>query len=582
MAFDAGMVKALALELDERLSGARIDKIQQPEKEQIVMTLRADRENVRLSLSSGANNPRINITSYNKENPVSAPMFCMLLRKYLLGGKIVSIEQYDFERVIEIKIECRDEMRFLCVRYLIIEIMGKYSNIIFCDENKKIMGAIKTVDFTTSSKRQVISGMKYEYPPKQDKLSPISIDEKGFVCKYNEASKEKQIGRFITDSFLGLSLLVGNEIAYRTTGHVDGRLSDCSAEHLWSEFNKIVEIIKGNAFEPYLIKNKDELVEFTFMPIKQYGGLFLCEKRDSFSCLIDEYFRKRDTANHMKQISAGLFKYLSNNESRITKKTAIHNEEIKKATDNLKFKSLGDMITANIYMLKRGDAEVELFDYNEDPPTKKTVQLDTKLTPAQNAQRYYKKYNKAKKTIEHLTDELKKDATELEYINSVLDSLSRAEGEKDLDDIRAELKLAGYNVKSKSNPKKRQKNEPLEFKTQNGYTVLCGKNNLQNDNLTFKTASKLDYWFHVKNIPGSHCILLCNGEEPPEVDFTEAAIIAATFSKASAGENVAVDYTYIKNVKKLAASKPGLVTYSTNWTAYVSPNEELCKKLRAR
>ena len=233
-------------------------------------------------------------------------------------------------------------------------------------------------------------------------------------------------------------------------------------------------------------------------------------------------------------------------------------------------------------MLKRGDTKVQLWDYSIDPPEEKTVNLDSKLSPSQNAQRYYKKYNKAKKAIEVLTDRLESDRLELEYIRSVIDSLSRIENENDLDEIKREVKLAGYSVKTKANSKQTSKTTPFEFRTTNGYTVLCGRNNIQNDTLTFKIAAKNDYWFHIKNLAGSHCIMVCNGTEPPEIDFTEAATIAATHSKASSGENVAVDYTFVKNIKKLPASNLGMVTYKTNWTAYVTPDEKLCERLRVK
>ncbi len=582
MAFDAGMVAALANELNNRLAGARIDKIQQPEKEEIVLTLRADRENLRLSVSSGANNPRINLTDVVKENPATAPMFCMLLRKHLTGGRVVSVEQHGFERLLEVKMECRDEMGFLCTRYLIVEIMGKYSNIIFCDENKKIIGAIKPVDFTTSSKRQILPGMTYEYPPAQDKLSPLDTTKEEFEFLFNKSPKDKLVSRFITDSYMGISLLVSSEIAYKTTGNVDVLLSECVFEDLWDNFNELISLIKEKRFIPVLLKANEKPVEFSFMNIKRFGGVYSKNECESFSRLIDEYYVKKERINHIKQISADLLKFLTTNENRIIKKLSIHKEEIRKAKEGLKFKDLGDIITANIYMLKRGDTKVKLWDYTIDPPVEKEITLDSKLSPSQNAQRYYKRYNKSKKAISVLSEQLKNDEIELSYIRSVLDSLSRAEGETDLEEIRRELKASGYGIKSKSVQKNTQKNYPFEFKTKNGYTVLCGKNNIQNDMLTFKTAAKLDYWFHVKNIAGSHCIMICNGEEPPEIDFTEAAIIAATHSKASEGENVAVDYTFVKNIKKINSAKLGLVTYSTNWTAYVTPDEKLCEKLRVR
>lgn len=582
MAFDAGMVNALAFELNNKLKGARVDKIQQPERMEIVFTLRAGGENVKLSISSGANSPRVNLTEAVKENPISAPMFCMLLRKHLTGARVVSVMQYSFERLIEIAFECRDEMGFLCTRYIIVEIMGKYSNIVFCDENKKILGAIKPIDFTTSSKRQILTGMSYEYPPSQEKINPFEVDYNMFFKLFSETPREKPISRFISDNFMGISLLVSGELAYRCVGSADGLVCDTDAESLWKEFSYLLNIINKKDFTPVLLKNNDTPVEFSFMPIKHQEGVYKTVICNSFSELIDEYYVKKERINYIKQISADLHKYLTTNENRILKKISIHNDEIKKANENLKYKNLGDIITANIYMLKRGDTKVKLYDYSGVEPVEKEITLDSKLSPSQNAQRYYKRYNKAKKAIEILSEQLVADKNELMYIRSVIDSLSRAEGENDLEEIRRELRSAGYSIRSKSKQKNPPKTLPFEFKTQNGYTVLCGKNNIQNDMLTFKTASKLDFWFHVKNIAGSHCIMICNGEEPPAIDFTQAAIIAATHSKASDGENVAVDYTLVKNIKKINSAKLGLVTYSTNRTAYVTPDTKLCDKLRVR
>ncbi len=583
MAFDAGMVAALTFELNTKLKGARVDKVQQPEKEEIVLTLRADRDNIRLSLSSVANTPRINITEIVKENPVNAPLFCMLLRKHLLGGRILSVSQYGFERLIEICFECRDEMGFICQKYLIVEIMGKYSNIIFCDADRKIIGAVKTVDFTTSSKRQVLPGMKYEYPPSQNKFSPLEIDEAVFCKLFSECEKQKEICRFIIDYFMGVSMLVAKEIAYSATGRVDTRLSECNVADLYRVFNQYVLLIKTNDFTPVIIRENDAPVEFSFFPIRQYEGSFNVQVCDSFSQLIDEFYVKKEKINHIKQMSSDLLKFLTNNENRITKKIAIHKQEMLDANKNLKNKKIGDIITANIYMLKRGDTKVKLFDYSEDVPIEKEIILDSKLTPSQNAQRYYKKYNKAKKTIEMLESQMSSDDNELVYIRSVLDALSRVECENDIEEIKNELRSSGYGVKTKGKYSRHSvKTAPFKFCTTNGYTVLCGKNNIQNEILTFKTASKLDYWFHIKNMAGSHVIMLCNGEEPPEIDFTEAATIAATHSKAEKGENVAVDYTLVKNIKKINSAKPGLVIYSTNWTAYVTPDEKMCEKLRVR
>ncbi len=575
MAFDAGMVAAVAAELDSKITGARVEKVQQPEKDEIVLLVHIARENYRLCISAGVSNARINLTSILKENPISAPMFCMLLRKHLTGSKIVSVKQAGFERVIELEFEGYDEMGFLSRKFLIAEIMGKCSNIIFTDGDKKVLGAVRVVDFTTSRVRQVLPGMIYELPPAQDKKNPFEVTMEEFAELFAK-SPELPFDKFILGNFIGISPLISREIAYmcRDNQTLDG---------LWSAFCAYRDIIKSGSFTPILIKDKNgKPTEYTFMPIGQYGASAECEQMESMGELIDVYFGRREKIERIKQRSADIMKLLTNAEAHLLRKIAAQEGDIKACADKEKYKLYGDLITSNMYALTNKMSSAKLVNYWSENLEEVEIKLDMRLTPSQNAQRYYKLYNKSKTTEVEVAKQLEISRRELEYIYTVFDALTKAETESDLADIRDELYRSGYASKMKNYSKKKMPtSKPMEFVTDGGYRVICGKNNTQNDYVTTKLADKNDYWFHVKDMPGSHVLLVCD-DEPSEIDFTQAAEIAAYYSKASEGKNVAVDYTKARYVKKPGGSKPGFVIYTTNWTAYVTPSAEKVERLRKR
>ncbi|MFA6948698.1 MAG: NFACT RNA binding domain-containing protein [Eubacteriales bacterium] len=582
MAFDAGMIAAITNELNENIIDSKVEKVQQPEKDQITLVLHSGRETLRLLISAGANAPRIALTSAAQENPISAPMFCMLLRKHLGGAKVTSVRQLEFERAIEIAFAAYDELGFPCEKYLIAEIMGKYSNIIFCTKDKKIISALKIIDFSTSQKRQILPGMTYTMPPPQDKRNPLDETHDGFLSLY-EAAPSSSPDKFITLNYLGISSLLAREIAFRANTLGDG-------EKLWSEFDAVMTAIREKHFTPVMVKDKNDAmkpVEYCFYPIRQYGPDYECTEMPSFGALIDGFFSERDRTDRIKQRAGDIFNLLTHAENRLIKKTELQKQDIKECEQKDKFKLYGDLITSNLYRIGRGMKDVSLTDYYSDPPREVMLELDTRLTPSQNAQRYYKRYNKAKKTETELAHQIEISTAELEYIGTVFDSLTRAENENDLAEIRRELYESGYASRMKSyTAAKIKPAKPIELHTSGGYRLLVGKNNSQNDYVTTKAAGKNDYWFHVKNVPGSHVIMFTDsnpdreGEEPTERDFTEAATVAAYYSKAKTGENVAVDYTLIRNVKKPAGSKPGFVIFTKNWTAYVTPDENLVKTLK--
>ena len=589
MAFDAGMLSAVINEINVLSGGARIEKVYQPSKDEIIIQMRSFEGGKKLLINAGGNNPRIGFTEATRENPQNPPMFCMLLRKYLNGARLDGVRQAGFERVVFLDFTTRDEMGFECKRVLIVEIMGKYSNLIFADGEMKIISALKTVDFTTSSLRQVLPGMRYELPPAQDKKNPLEETKEGFFESARAFPSERGADKFISSNYLGISSTVAREIVFRASKETDTSLGECNGESLWREFSTVVSMIKENRYEPSIVLKKESgaPVEYAFCRLTQYeSDSFLINDVKSVGKLLDLFYEGRDREVRVKQYASDLLKILSNAHTRISKKLEAQRMELGECEKGEEYKKLGDMITANIYMLKRGMKSVTLTDYENMLPdgsfAECTVELDERLSPAANAQRMYKKYNKSKSAKVALTKQIALGEEEEKYIDTVFDALSRAETPSDLSEIREELYRSGYASKMKSYVRaKAPKPVFLEYKTSGGYRVVCGKNNMQNEQITFKMAEKTDYWFHAKNVPGSHVLMMCAGEEPDAKDFTEAAEIAALNSKAE-GENVAVDYTYAKNVKKPPSSKPGFVIYHTNWTAYVTPDKEKVDQLKVK
>lgn len=586
MAFDSGMIFAVAREINLRAKEAKVEKIQQPQKDEIVITLHsaASRENMRLAINAGANNPKIGFTEAQKENPSAAPMLCMLLRKQLGGGKLISAKQVGFDRVVELEFACRDEMGFAVTRYLIVEIMGKYSNLLLTDGDRKIITALKMIDFSTSRLRQILPGMVYELPPAQDKQDIFSITENDLSAMLISKDGTLPLSKFLLNGFLGISPLVAREIAFRAGGATDTPLEKVLTEWLWREIVAFRTLFAEERFTPTLVYDENgKPLEFCFMEILQYGDSLATERFDSFGAMLDVYFDKRDLADRIKQRGQDIIKLVSGANARLQKKIDLQRTELAECAEGEKFKLYGDLLTANLYALQRGTKTARLMNYYSENCEEIDIELDSRLTPAQNAQRYYKKYNKCKNAKHYLTEQISLAENELSYLETVTQALHQAETEADLVEIRQELAKSGY--ASRMHAVKNTKlppMKPMEFRTTDGYKVLCGKNNTQNDYLTFKMAVKGDLWFHAKGAPGSHVILLCDGEEPSERGYTEAATIAATYSGYGEGGQIPVDYTRIKNVKKPPAAKPGYVTYSTNYTAYVAKDEKLCDSLRVK
>ena len=585
MAFDAGMLSCTLAELCRTALGARIEKVYQPERDEIILQMRSFEGGKRLLINAGSNNARIGFCDIPKENPQNPPMFCMLLRKYLQGAKLVEIEQADFDRIAFLGFETRDEMGFECRRYLIAELMGKYSNLIFADGDKKIITALRTTNLSFDSVRQLIPGMVYELPATQDKINPRHVTHEEFLQLFANAPRERACDKFIVSTFCGVSPVVAREIVFGATGHTDTPLGYCFADDLWREFSKVQRAINEKCFSPCLILNGEESVEYSFIPLCQYGSY---EKRDfeSAGALLDAYFSSRDNKQRVHQRASDILRLLTNAETRIRKKLELQKTELAACEEGDTYRKYGDMITANLYRLPKKASFVELEDYEQMDEEGNCpilhIELDSRMSVSSNAQRFYKKYTKSKTAKIELAKQIEIGESELEYVYSVFESLTKAESPADLTEIRDELYRSGYASKMKNYAAHKQKAPVvMQFETPDGMRVLCGKNNVQNEYLTHRLAEKHDYWFHAHKVPGSHVLLVTEGREPTDLDFTSAAEIAAFYSKAE-GDNIGVDYLLAKHVKKPAGSKPGFVIYHTNWTAYVTPNADKIAAMRKK
>ncbi|MBE6589176.1 MAG: fibronectin/fibrinogen-binding protein [Ruminococcaceae bacterium] len=588
MAFDAGMLACSVAEIRRLALGARIEKVFQPERDEIVLQMRSLEGGKRLVINAGSGNPRLGFTAEQKENPSSPPMLCMLLRKHLQGAKLTGIRQAGFERVAYLEFETRDEMGFDCCRYLIAEIMGKYSNLIFANEEQKIIAVLHPVDFSTSALRQVLPGMTYELPPVQNKANPMQTGREDFMRMLEEGAAARAADKWITATFLGISASVAREIVYRASGETDTLLGMCRAERLCDAFFSVMGEVEENNFHPTMILQGNTPVEYAFCELSHYGGDFQRISYESAGQLLDDFFHTRDREQHIRQRAADILRILTNADSRLRRKLELQRTELADCEKGEEYKKYADLITANLFRLKRGDTRAELVDYedwHEDGSFGTAViTLDPRLSPSANAQVYYKKYNKSKTAKVELAKQIALGESELSYIDSVFDALTHAETSSDLTEIRDELYRSGYASRMKNYTLSKKTPTPTvaEFRTSGGYRVLCGKNNVQNEYITHKLAGKNDYWFHVKSLPGSHAVMLCDGEDPDAVNFTEAAEIAAYFSKGADGQNVEVDYTLVRNVKKPAGGKPGFVIYHTNWSCIVTPNEEKVIAMRIK
>ncbi len=561
MALDGMMLNLIKSELESELLLSHISQIHQPSKDELVINFRTKSGAKKLFLSCRADCARVHFTEFAPENPPTPPMLCMLLRKRLCGGKLISIRQPEFERILFFDFDTTNEIGDRERLTLCIEIMGRYSNIILIDEKGLVVDAVKRIDVTMTKDRVVLPKIEYTLPQKQDKLNIVS-DSVSDIINAIKCS-DKSLDKAILSSVQGISPIVCREIEHKV---YEGSTLEC-------ELEKLSTVLSERKATPTLVQKCDDTVlDVTFTPVTQYSDSCKTREFATFSALLDSFYYERDMAVRMKAKSLDLHKLVSNLIERFSKKINIQREELKKCADREQLRIKGDLLQANLYRIEKGAmfVEVENF-YEENSPTIRIV-LDPSITPASNAQKFYKSYAKAKTAEQMLKIQIEKAEQELQYMLSVQDFLSRATSDKELSQIRLELIEQGY-IKERRNGKQKAPKAlpPLEFKTSDGFTVLVGRNNKQNDVLTLKTASKFDYWFHTKNIHGSHTIVLTEGEEITDTAIMEAAEICAYHSKGKDSSQVPVDYTIVKNVSKPSGAKPGKVIYVSYNTVYVTP-----------
>lgn len=579
MPFDAAMLRASLAECREALSGGRVEKISVPEKELVVLSFHTVREgrscNRKLEISTYPDLSCVHLTEISVENPAVPSAFCLQLRKYLLGARLTAIEQLGFERAVLFSFSAKDEMGYLTDRFLVAETMGKYSNLILLSSERRVVAASRLIELSLNSKRPVLCGMKYENPPAQNKRDPLTETREGFFEIY---SPDLPPDKLLMANYYGLSPLVAREIACRAERAGGG------GEALCEELLQTAKMIREETFSPVLLLTPDGTpADFSFLPITQYGAERQVVPFSSVGLLLDRYSAEKNRIAAIRRRASDLLRVVSNSQKRLEKKIALLESEILDSKDASRDREDGELITAYLYLLKKGMDRARLTDYSTDPPTEREVLLDPLLTPQQNAAARFKKYNKKKSALAHAQTQLALAREESGYIERVKDSLDRAEGESEINEIREELEAGGYLRKTEKQRRQKPKRPaPDEYRTAGGYLVYCGKNNLQNEYITFKLAQRSDIWFHVKDRPGSHVLLVTEGKEPSAKDYTQAATIAAVCSSASGDASVTVDYTRAGEVKKPSGSKPGYVIYHKNYSTLVRRDEALVRSLRVK
>ena len=580
MALDGIFLHHIKKEIEDKLIGGRVDKIYQPNRDELVFAFRTREENFKLLLSARPNTSRVHFTKINLENPKQPPMLCMLLRKKLMSAKLIEVEQKGLERVLVFKFDSVNELGDHVVLSLAVEIMGKYSNIIFVSEEGKIIDALKRVDAEMSSERLIFPGLLYRDPPPQDKLCILDCDISEIINKIHELPRAMSLSKALVAVMQGISPVVSRElemIAGRCQELVTTEMSDADFGRLMFALRDLKDTALSCDGKPYTVidgklkKPKD----FAFMNITQYGSAASVRRENSFSELLDNFYAERDSIDRMRAKSTDLLKLLSSREERLTRKINNQRAELLDCDKKEELRIKADLINSNLYSIPKNASSVELMNYYEEDYPMVTIKLNPAWSASQNAQKYYEDYRKAKTAEIKLQEQIDLGLKELQYIETVFYALTQAKTEQDLSEIRAELSEQGYvkNRGGKKNGKATALGKPLKFEVSDGFTVLVGRNNRQNDKLTLKDASNNDIWFHTKNIPGSHVILVTDGREPTDKAMTEAAILAAKHSRAKDSSQIPVDYAKVRHVSKPQGAKPGMVIYVNYKTIYVNPEE---------
>ena len=580
MALDGLTLGFIKNELSAYIIGSKVEKVHQPSKNELVLILRTRNGAFRLYLSCDGQSPRVHLTSYNIENPKTPPMLCMMLRKRLVGANLISIEQAGRDRILIFTFDGTTEIGDKTKYYLVCEIMAQKSNIIFLDENKKIIDSFKRVDETKSSVREILPGLQYELPPMLEKCD-LFCDSSEVITEKILENSGKMLSKSVLDVIGGISPIVSREIAYRAVfgDKSVSELTTIERERVMCEVKTLIEEIKSP--KAYLVSVPDnKTFDFSFTKIRQYGKEADVTEFGSFCELLDDFYYEKDKLLRVKRKACDLFKLLNNAVERTSRKINNRRLELEKSEKREQLRIFAELLTANQYKFSQKQSSYEVENYYDNNNVL-TIPADPALTCQQNAQKYFKDYKKAANAEKMLHSLIEEGEGELVYLDSVLDTLTRAETEREISEIRTELQDGGYlKIKKNSKIKKEKTLPPLEFESTDGFRILVGRNNIQNDVLTLKTAKNYDMWLHVQKQAGSHTVICSDNKEITETAIREAAVIAAYHSKSVNSSSVAVDYTIIKNVKKPVGAKPGKVIYNTYNTVYVTPQKELVEKLK--
>lgn len=567
MAFDGITVSCLVKELNDEILNGHISKIAQPESDELLLTIKSAKGQKRLLLSASASLPLVHFTENNKPSPISAPNFCMLLRKHISNGRIISITQPSLERVINFKIEHLNEMGDLCTKTLVIELMGKYSNIIFLNEDNIIIDSIKRIPSFISSVREVLPGKEYFIPKTDNKLDPLSITPDIFSSKIK--TNATSLNKHLSSSYTGISMFYANEICYKANLDADSStdsLSQDQIDSLYASFKKAIDSVLNGAFTPSIVYENNRPFEYSALNLTSFSD-DVTKYYDSISALLEDYYSKKALYTRIRQKSVDLRKIVDTILERDIKKYDLQLKQMKDTEKKDKYKVYGELINTYGYSVKEGSSSMTALNYYTNEEI--SIPLDPMITPLENAQKYFDKYNKLKRTKEALESLTKEVKSEIDHLESISNSLDIAVSEDDLISIKEEMTTAGY-IKRKSHDKKpKLKSKPFHYVTKEGFNIYVGKNNLQNEDITFNLANGNDWWFHAKNMPGSHVIVKTEGRELPDSVFEDAARLAAYYSKAKGNSRIEVDYVKRKEVKHPNGSKPGFVVYYTNYSMLI-------------
>lgn len=582
MALDGILLHLAKKEILDSAQFSRVEKIHQPSREELVIHLRGKGGSKKLLLSVRANSPRIHFTQHAPENPATPPMFCMLMRKRLVNAALIDVRQSELDRVLYIDFDATNEIGDKVKLTLSIEIMAKHSNIILFDEEGKIIDALKRVDLSQSTVRQILPGFRYTSPPPQNKLNILEHSTENIIEQIKSFGN-KTLSSAILSSLQGVSPLTSRELAGEFSEHFVDEVSDYGFEETSIKIDELRTIVQSGSGIPFMLKDENSKpVDFSFMPIKQYGTKYLTEEKESFSDLLDEFYFECDRLDRTRQKAQDLVKLLNSAIARISKKISLQQAELKQCADRELLRISAELINANLYRLEKGAAFYDLENYyDENKPIR--IKADPSKNPAANAQKYFKDYRKAKTAETMLTELIEQGKNDLQYLETVADALDRASTQAEIEEIRSELVVSGFAKNKRKNSQKQTKLlPPMEYRTTDGFRVLVGRNNMQNDKLSLKTASKSDMWLHTQKFPGSHVIIVSDNKEISDDAIVEAAEIAAYHSKARDAKLVPVDYTYVKHLKKPQGAPPGKVIYHVYYSVNVTPNKDKIDKMEVK